>query len=287
MTTRIVVPDHLLGDHRGSTWGDMSDYVVHLTEDPTVLGTILGTGWLKATGPYGYSHFRKLSQVEAHHSSVCFSEIPLDLLGRLTRRHGHYGIGFTKGFLRQNHGARVWYVDQHSVQASFLNSHLQALVNAGDFTNPLWDLTPFVDLMMPGRYEWDWEREWRVRGDLHFTLSDVAFVVTPEGFDELPALEGLYLHPKHDLIVAASSQPLEEYIEGLVQQFFQSFEDPANSLPVDGGEYAWIVTEWKTEEAVDDLFFDVQDGIRAQLVDYLNGLSWSWVSSDEVASIYE
>ena len=61
MTSRIVVPDHLLGDRRGSTWGDMSDYVVHLTEDPTVLGAILGTGRLKATGPYGYSHFRKLS----------------------------------------------------------------------------------------------------------------------------------------------------------------------------------------------------------------------------------
>ncbi len=287
MTSRIVVPDHLLGDTRDNTWGDMSNYVVHLTKDPTVLGAILGTGWMKASGPFGYSHFRSIAELRARHRSVCFSEVPLDELGRLTRRRGHYGIGFTKGFLRLNQGARVWYVDQGSVQASSLNSHLGPLVAAKDFTNPIWELTPFIDLVMPGIYEWDWEREWRVRGDLHFTLADVAFVVTPEGFDELPALAGLYFHPKHELVVAASTQPLEEYVEGLVQQFFQHFENPVDSLPVDGGEYVWIVTQWETEEAVDELFFEVQDDIRAHLVGYLNEVSWSWVRSDEVASIYE
>lgn len=265
----------------------MSNYVVHLTKDPADLGSILGTGCLRASGPYGYSHFRKLPQVSGRHRSVCFSEIPLDFLGRLTRRHGQFGVGFTKDFLRQNGGARVWYVDQYSAQASYLNVQLEALVEAGEFANPAWDLTPFVDLLMPGKYEWDWEREWRVRGDLHFSLAEVAFVLTPEGFDELPALESLYFHPKHELIVAASTQPLEEYVEGLVQEFFQSFEDPANSLPVDGGEYVWIVTEWETEDVVDDLFHAVQEDIRVRLVDYLNGFCYSWVRSDEVASIYE
>ena len=126
---------------------------------------------------------------------------------------------------------------------------------------------------MPGKYEWDWERGVEhVRGDLHFTLADVALVVTPEGFDERPVLERLYFHPKHQLVVAASTQPLEEYVAGLVQQFFQTFEDPI-CLPVDGGEYVWTVTEWSTEEAVDDLFFEVQDDIRTKLVDYLNGFS--------------
>lgn len=287
VTSRIVVPDHLLGDHRDSTWGDMSDYVVHLTTNPTVLGAILGTGCLRASGPFGYSYFRKLPEVQQRHRSVCFSEIPLNELDRLTRRNGHYGIAFTKEFLRKNQGARVWYVDQRSAQASSLNSHLEPLVAAKDFTNPIWELTPFIDLVMPGAYEWDWEREWRVCGDLNFALEDVAFVVTPDGFDELPALESLYFHPKHELVVAASTQPLEEYIEGLVQQFFQSFENPVNSLPVDEGEYVWIVTEWDTEEAVDELFPDVQASIRAQLVDYLQGESSAWVQSDEVASIYE
>ena len=287
MTNHVVVPQHLLGDQRDSTWGDMSQYVVHLTKDPTTLGAILGTGRLKASGPFGFRHFRKIPEVEARHRSVCFSEVPLDKIERLTRRRGHYGIGFTKDFLRLKQGARVWYLDDRSEQASSWYSHLSPLVTAKDFSNPIWELTPFLDLVMPGRYEWDWEREWRVRGDLYFTLADVAFVLTPEGLDELPVLDGLYLHPKHDLIVAASTQPLEEYIEGLVQQFFQTFQAPANSLPVDGGEYVWIVTEWPTEEAVDDLFFEVQDSIRARLVDYLNGLSGSWALSDDVASIYQ
>jgi hypothetical protein len=287
VTRRLVVPEHLLGDGRDNTWGDMSDYVVHLTKDPVVLGTILGTGCLVAGGPFGFGYFRRLPEVRSRHESVCFSEIPLDQIGRLTRRRGNYGIGFTKHFLRRNGGARVWYVDQDSIQASALNSNLQEATDTGDFKNPIWELTPFMDLVTPGKYEWDWEREWRVRGDLHFTLDDVSFVLTPEGVDELPALEGLFFHPKHELIVTASTQPLEEFVEELVQRFFQTFEDPANSLPVDGGEYVWIVTEWDTEEAVDDLFFEVHDDIRSHVVDYLNGLSPSWVRSDEVASIYE
>lgn len=287
MTSRFVVPPHLLGDQRDQSWGDMSKYVVHLTDDAATLGKILGTGFLRASGPFGFAHYRNVSELAARHQSVCFSEVPLDKIDRLTRRHGHFGVGFSKEFLRARHGARVWYLDQDSAQASSLNAQLSMLLTAKDFSNPLWDLTPFMDLVMPGRYVWDWEREWRVRGGLQFTLEDVAFVVTPDGFDELPALEGLYFHPKHELIVAASTQPLEEYVEDLVQQFFQVFEDPANSLPVDGGEYVWIVKEWETVDAVGDLFYDVQESIQEQLVDYLNGHGWSWVRSEEVASIYE
>src|SRR5688572_7417184 len=102
----------------------MSQYVVHLTKDPTTLGAILGTGRLKASGAFGYSHFRNVPEVEARHRSVCLTEVPLNEIERLTRRRGHYGIGFTKGFLRLKGGARVWYVDERSYLASSLNSHL-------------------------------------------------------------------------------------------------------------------------------------------------------------------
>lgn len=285
--SRVQVPEHLLGDHRDSSWGDMSQYAVHFTSSQAILGAILGTGCLKASGPFGFSWYRKLADVQERHRSVCFSEVPLDKIERLTRRHGNFGIAFTKDFLRGRHAARVWYLDQGSTQAVALANRLSGLQAAKDFADPVWNLTPFIDLVMPGSYEWDWEREWRVLGDMNFTLADVAFVVTPQGVDELPAFDGLFFHPKHDLIVSASTQPLEEYVEGLVQQYFQAFEDPANSLPVDEGEYVWVVTEWETEEAVEELFPELQESIRTQLVDYLNGISWSWVRSDEVASIYE
>ncbi|MGW0177309.1 abortive infection system antitoxin AbiGi family protein [Rhodococcus sp. NPDC003322] len=283
MTSPVQVPSHLLNP----VSGDMSDYVVHFTDAQAILGKILGTGCLKASGPFGFSYYRTIKQVAAGHHSVCLSEIPLDQIQRLTHRHGHYGIGFTKDFIRSKQGARVWYLDEGTVQAATMRTQLDALVADADFTHPMWDLTPFVDLVMPSkRFVFDWEREWRVRGDLEFTLADVAFVVTPNGIDELPALEGLYFHPKHELIVAATTQPLEDYVEDLIQQFLQTFENPI-CLPVDGGEYVWIVDEWQTEEAVDDLFFEVQKTIREELVDYLNSESSSWVRSEELGHIYE
>jgi hypothetical protein len=287
LTNPAAVPQHLLGDHRDATWGDMSQYVVHFTKSPDVFADILATGYLKASGPFGFSWARKVEEVHGRHHSVCFSEVPLDKVERLTHRHGNYGIAFTKDFIRDRQGARVWYVDQGSEQAHSLNEHLRELKSRRDFSHPMWDLTPFMDLVMPGRYEWDWEREWRVRGDLRFLLEDVAFVITPEGVGEIPALDGFYIHPRHDLIVAASPQPLVEYVEDLVQQFFQTFENPVESLPVDGGAYVWVVDEWETEQCVDELFPELLDAVHDQLVDYLNEISWSWVLSSDVASIYE
>lgn len=287
MISRVEVPAHLLGDHRDPSWGDMSQFVVHFTKRPAVFAEILATGYLMGSGPYGFSWFRKIPDVKARHSSVCFSEVPLNNIQRLTRRHGNYGIAFSKDFIRAQQGARVWYLDQGSEQAQTLSDQLRAVVDAGDFAHALWNVTPFIDLVMPGQYEWDWEREWRVRSHLRFRHQDVAFVVTPEGIEELPGVDGFYVHPKHDLIVSASPQPLEEYLEDLVQQFFQAFEDPANSLPVDGGEYVWIVPEWETDNAVDELFPELEESVREQLVDYLNSVCWSWARSEEVASIWE
>ena len=100
-------------------------------------------------------------------------------------------------------------------------------------------------------------------------------------------MDAFYVHAKHDLIVSASPQPLVEYVEELVQEFFQNFEDPANRVPVDRGEYVWIVQQWPTEDAVYDLFPELEESVYEQLVDYLNSVCWSWVRSEEVASIYE
>lgn len=45
--------------------------------------------------------------------------------------------------------------------------------------------------------------------------------------------------------------------------------------------------EWETDNAVDELFTELEGSVREQLVDYLNGVCWSWVRSEEVASIWE
>ncbi|MDQ4110527.1 MAG: abortive infection system antitoxin AbiGi family protein [Actinomycetota bacterium] len=260
----------------------MSDYLVHFTKSEKTLCAILTSGCLRASGPFGYSFYRKLPEVTARHQSVCLSEIPLDQLHQLTKRHGQYGVGFTKDFVRSRQGARVWYVDEKSSQAANLSKQLEALRSTCDWTHPLWDLTPFIDLVMPSKgYVWDWEREWRVQNHLTFALADVAFVITPEGVDELP-FEGIYWHPDYYPVVAASLSSLEQHVERLLEEFHQTFDDPANCLPVDGGEYVWIVDEWDTEDAVAYLFGDEQEVIQEELVDYLDGESTAWVRSSDM-----
>ncbi len=265
----------------------MSQYVVHFTKNSAVFAQILASGVLRPSGPFGFSWARKVVEVQNRHLSVCFSEVPVDRIKRIADRHGHYGIAFTKDFIRNAQGARVWYVDQGSEQARNLNRHLGELRLRRDFAHPMWELTPFMDLVMPGQYEWDWEREWRVRNELRFRMTDVAFVITPEGVGEMPELHGLYSHPKLDLIVAATPQPLVDLVEDLVKEFVQTFENPVDNLPVDDGEYVWIVNEWNTEGCVDELFPELSDDVRPQLIDYLDGISHSWVRSSDVASIYE
>lgn len=264
----------------------MSQFVVHFTDDPNVFAEILATGVLRASGPYGFSWARRLPEVANRHYSACLSEVPVNNLERLIRRHGNYGIGFAKSFIRGLGGARVWYVDQRSIQARHLNEHLQDLSRRKEFDHPMWNLTPFIDLVMPGRYEWDWEREWRVRGDLYFKLSDIAFTVTPDGIDEVSELE-FYVTPEMDFAVVATPQPLGDYMEKSVQEFLRTFEDPVNQLPVDGGEYVWVVEQWDTSDAVAYLLPELEEDIAQQLVDYLNTESYVWVRSADVASIWE
>src|SRR5690606_8484326 len=104
------IPPHLLGYRRDPKWRDMSDYLVHFTETPETLRQILLEGRVHAGGPHGWG--RDIKEVRDGHLSACFSEIPLDQLDRLRRRHGPYGVGFCREFIRQAGGARVWYLDK-------------------------------------------------------------------------------------------------------------------------------------------------------------------------------
>jgi len=105
------------------------------------------------------------------------------MLDRLVLRRSRYGIGFRQDFLVSNGGARVWYLDVEGEVADSFGELVRAkLSGAIDAIDPLWRLTPFVDF--PGdygtkRYEFQWEREWRVPGGLAFTPEDVAFLFLP------------------------------------------------------------------------------------------------------------
>jgi hypothetical protein len=143
---------------------------------------ILGGMELRALNVFGAA--RNDPRVNSHNpqKSVCFTEIPLQYSARIARRKSAFGLGFTKFFIRDRGGQPVWYVEKGSDQEMALNALIA--------TSPhhLSQLAPFIDIRgnhNGKRYEFDWEREWRVNGDLRFNPQDVAFLMLPENYHDL------------------------------------------------------------------------------------------------------
>jgi hypothetical protein len=106
------------------------------------------------------------------------------MLDRLVERRSLYGIGFTKEFVTSRGGAPLWYLDNAGAQATIIRDVIPQRVAGGvDPDDRLWKLTPFIDNpgVYKGRsYRFEWEREWRVIGDMPFDIGDVAFLFLPE-----------------------------------------------------------------------------------------------------------
>lgn len=182
----------MLGYQANPQWRDMSDFVVHFTKPGPPyhdayqnMMSILGARTL-IPGAEGFGIARKEPAVAERHRSVCFSEIPLDQLGRLVQRRSLYGIGFRKSYILGQGGGPVWYVQYGSPAHLAMKQQLQQALAAPDpQKEALWAMTPFVDIQgdthnSPYNYRFDWEREWRVPGLLRFTEYDVAVLFLPE-----------------------------------------------------------------------------------------------------------
>ncbi len=176
---------------------------------------IVGEGRLRAgENPLGAG--RKIAGVEHLHRVVCFSEIPLDMLDRLIERRSLYGIGFRKEVVVAKGGGPLWYLDKDGMQANLLEQEIaDAMAGGVDPADRIWKLTPFIDF--PGtyrtEYRFEWEREWRVVGDVEFTPDEVAFLFLPEDdhdkarqfFEQVehehsgPAYLGPYIDPRWDM----------------------------------------------------------------------------------------
>ena len=161
---------------------DQSDYLIHLVgkEHPyETFMRILSSGKISSKNSFG---FKK----ECHKkNSICFSEIPPKFLMKLVNRRYNYGIVFKKDWLLKVGAQRVWYVEKDSkehISLDYLSNSLNELDKEHFF-----NLAPFIDI--PGeygssRYRFEWEREWRVIGDLSFTPDDVAFLILPYDLHE-------------------------------------------------------------------------------------------------------
>ena len=178
-----------LGYRGNADWRDMSEYVVHFAKagpDPlsayTSMLSILSSGTVRAHTRFGSA--RNLDALGDTQQSACFSEIPLDRLDRLVTRRSQYGVGFRQDVLAREGGARVWYLDRGSpAEIAFQELKSKLIGPPMDTENSFWRLTPFIDIMGSygaGEYRFEWEREWRVPGGLHFSPDTVAFLFIPE-----------------------------------------------------------------------------------------------------------
>lgn len=284
------VPPELLGYQRDPQWRDMSDYLVHFTKTSSALVSMLAEGFIRPSGPFGWA--KNISAVAEGHRSVCLSEIPLDMIDRLISRHGHYGLGFKREFVTRSGGARVWYLDKGGAASQALFDRIGSVLSSQDFGDALWRLTPFIDNVIPGQYAFEWEREWRVPGGLRFNLSDIAFVITPDGdkhlFEQNPNLEAPLVGPDdQEAWWFALPQELGDAVDAMVARFLGTFSDPVHHLPWDEGEYVWIVDQWTTEEAIEGLFGPLEATIASRIADYLNDMCPYWVRDADMDRLAE
>ena len=121
-------------------------------------------------------------------------------------------------------GTPLWYVDRDSPQAEAVRKMIQAKVAAGvDPADPFWKLTPFLDHpgVYNGRpYRFEWEREWRVAGDVHFEPEDVAFLFIPEELHEqarqfFAAVKIEHSGPSYECAYIDAGWPIERIEEAL------------------------------------------------------------------------
>ncbi len=156
---------------------------------------------------------------------VCLTEVPLNQLSLLTEEiEGRrvklkpYGIIFHRDFIIKKKGQPAIYINGYEN-----NHYLREAVNDAF---AIWEmkgkakkvtrLLPFVNIMSE-TYDFTWEREWRLLGDLTFGDNDIVAVILPDNgqasedeksIKEIAAYKGIpVLSPEwtHEQIVAELS----------------------------------------------------------------------------------
>lgn len=223
-------------------WADLSEYLVHFTRDSGDASayenmlSILSSGTLEARNDFGAA---RSAAPAATQRCVCFSEIPLHQLKRLADRRSDYGVGFTKSFLAASGAAPVWYPPLGTRTAQAVASMVRAASSQSTADAPaLWDMTPFIDVVgrypNGARFEFEWEREWRLVGNLDIRPADTALLIIPDSLhsaarsffrdtqreDTGPTYECAFIDPRWDAqrtgaaMSSAPGSPLLDSDEG-------------------------------------------------------------------------
>jgi len=186
---------------------DYSSFLAHLTRKGArlsarrVLKKILRDRCLRARDAHCLFRHRVPRGAEQYFNVVCFTEAPLHqiktFIGKIEGRDIHlgpYGLVFTKEFVSEAGGNPALYVNtQHHRQLrDAANALFEQAEDEGFANSALTPLLPYINIFGRtaggGRYDFYWEREWRVVGDLHFDYDDVVVGLCPEdrieGFED-------------------------------------------------------------------------------------------------------
>lgn len=182
---------------------DISRFMVHLTRDdvrewPVGEGgdasrnfqKIMEEKTIRAIKPHCLhgDRVRKLpSKLRRKFRVTCFTETPLNQIKHLIDVTGRqidleaYGFVFERDFLYQLDAQPAIYINDYSdsnAQRRAFDSIYEVSAKK-EFTGRMWRTLPFVNIMHNGN-DFVWEREWRVVGDVPFTLGDLVCVILPE-----------------------------------------------------------------------------------------------------------
>lgn len=193
---------------------DVSRFIVHLTRNDrqdfpksggsprrNLLG-ILEQQTIFALRPHCFfnEQLKKLNnrvrkKIMRKFSTVCLTEVPLNQIHLLSRKiPGRqielrpYGLVFNRDFIIAAGGQPAFYINGYN-HNRFLHECFNALyrrsLDGDTLRSPVWRVLPFINAMHE-RYDFTWEREWRVLGDLDFRIRDVVAIILPsEGDDDL------------------------------------------------------------------------------------------------------
>ncbi|WP_462147989.1 hypothetical protein [Pseudoalteromonas gelatinilytica] len=180
---------------------DVSQFVVHLTRNDTEdfsdgatalenLKSILKAKRILATRPHCIfnTEISELGKKFKKKCSVaCFTETPLSEIHNLARKiEGRkielepFGLVFEKKLLIESGAQQAIYINSYNDNKK-LRESVRELFNIckKDTDSKLVSLVPYLNAMHE-KYDFTWEREWRLCKDFKFKLSEIVCVILPE-----------------------------------------------------------------------------------------------------------
>jgi len=182
---------------------DISQFIVHLTRDDRETFeeggstarknflAIMKSRKILAVRPHCLFN-KRLKELSDRSQSwlnvACFTEVPLNqihlLVGEIPGRQialESYGFVFTKDFIAESGGQPAIYINSYN-ENSWLREAVDELFKItqknGSFVGKMWRLLPFLNAMHE-KYDFSWEREWRVVKHFKFKLRDLVCVILP------------------------------------------------------------------------------------------------------------